>query len=187
VLIYLVLAIPWPGLTSAYTGLFQSVGNVMLPTYGNVAYVSFRPPPAPQARWDTEIHVRPFNRTDAWHLEMSARGWSYLPTIAFASLVLASPIGIRTRLAWLILGLFVVHLFIVVRVLIAVHYTLYSGGAIEMSSWASRMWKLLFESVSASTVVTFLTPTMIWLACVAIHVQLRRSGSRQSLAVRNGR
>lgn len=173
-LLYVALVIPWPGIHSGYVSLFHKVGAVLLPTYGDVARVSFRPPPSPQQRWDTEIHVQPFNSAETWHLEMSARGWGYLPTIAFVALTLASPVTLRTKGIWLLIGLTLVHLFIFARVLIAVHFTLHWGGAIPMSPTASQALKLLFESVSASPVATFLAPAIIWLGCVAAHQRLRR-------------
>lgn len=162
-LIYTLLVIPWPGVHAGYVSLFQTVGNALLSSYGNVAAVSFRPPPKPQASWDTAIHVRPLGGTESWHLELSARGWAYLPTIALVSLVVASAVPIRTRCVWLVVGLGVVQLFIVVRVLIAIHYALLWGGALHATPFWRRGYELLFQSVSASPVATFVLPALVWL------------------------
>ena len=171
-LIYGILSIPWPGVRSGYTALFQTIGNSTIQDYGGIAAVTFRPPPTPQARWDTEIHVRPLGSVKNWHLEMSAHGWGYLPVIAFVALALAWPVPFRAQWFRFVLGLLFVQVFVLVRILIAIHYTLHWGGAIKMGQNGSQFLTLLFESISASPVATFVVPACIWLALI-VGPQLR--------------
>ncbi len=163
-LIYGVLAAPWPGINAGYATLFSAGGNLMFRSFMLGDSVRFRPVSHPTASDDTHIHG-PNSRTGVGRRTTPfSRRWGYLPTAFLVSLVLATPLPWRRRLGALLVALILLHACIVGELLVVVVHKL-SGP--ELALFHVRPpWDNLLDAanavVEAGMVMFFMVPVLIW-------------------------
>lgn len=121
-------------------------------------------------------------------LRTSSRPIGYWPAAALVAVTLATPMHGRRKLAALVMGLFQVHLFIVLRISL---FLLHGGFGqpdkkyrlVELSptlqSWIGRLNEVFMENPS----VSYIVPIFVWLfTAFLIHTWCARSERRREKA-----
>lgn len=163
ILIYVILAIPLPGVYRGYGKAFLACANALFSANALARNVWFEAPAAPAADWDTWMVMRDARTSDTSRMEFSSRAWSYLPTAAVIALTLAVPPPWPRRWRALVISLVLVHIFIVLRIWAAVLYGFHYGGIIELGKFWGKAAEVLLLSFSGSPVTTYVVPIIIWL------------------------
>ena len=184
VIVYVLLAIPWPGLQEAYAAAFRVVGSKLFPSYGPDGAIRFRSIPVSAGMVDLEIDFA--NRqTDGQALVThSARLTAYLPTVQVLALILATPIPWSRRWKALLLGLVLVNLFVLFRLWIVVLNIFCSDLPVGVVS-LSPFWKAVLNTTYRVGVVwascSFVVPIFIWILVAIRREDLQRWAVRETV------
>jgi hypothetical protein len=181
VLWYAALAVPWPGLPTAYATAYCAVANTALGDFGR-GEARFRPVD-PRGGWhDVEIGLRRQGATeDAGRAPHDSRVTGYLPAAELAALVLASPIPWSRRLRALASSQLVLHAFLAARlwIMLAAWFsqdspwkTMDLGDA--MAAGLARATEVLVVSPTPS----FLVPILVWIPVTFRRADLAAFASR---------
>lgn len=115
--IYIVLLLPWSGLSTAYNAWFRSLGRVA--ALGGAWIVRVEPVPAEEkSPLTTRFHVgNPLKRDSQGNimgkvLDLDSWGVGWVPTALVISLILATKLPMRRRLTALAWGLLLINLYI---------------------------------------------------------------------------
>jgi hypothetical protein len=173
-LCYAVLIFPWPGLKQAYGALFRSAANAVVSPLVSTGKVEFVPAQVPNEAWDLEMRMSVPSSSRSWHAEYSSRAWGYLPTAAVIALIVATPIPWRRRIIALASGLLLIHVFIALRVAIAIAYGFSWGTDGEVGILPRAVIEVLLQTVSASPVTSFVAPILVWVLVAFQAGDLRR-------------
>ena len=171
-LLYGLLAAPWPGVRGAYSVAYRAAANLVFGSFGG-GVVRFRASPSGREEMDAEIVIRNRRSPVAGTTPHNSRMTGYLPTAEVIALILATPIPWPRRWRALLWGVVLVHGFVALRLVI----TLLHWFSVE-EPWAlydpSPFWgnvlSTLFEFAVLAPTCTFLVPALIW-----ILVTFRRS------------
>lgn len=171
--LFLLFMAPWPGLRESYSQFFRATGNAMFGSMGRWGSVRFERRSQPDVRYDTTIRLanrdtRAFAQTDS-----SSRFMAYIPTAFVVALVLGTPIAWRRRFRALAWGVLLIHLFIGLRMLLAIVVPFSAEGPLNLYAlgpfWRDALGFLMAVLV-ASPAGCFVVPVLVWML-----VTLRRS------------
>ena len=183
VIVYVLLAVPWPGVQEAYAAAFRVVGSKLFPSYGPDGAIRFRSIPVSAGMVDLEIDFAN-RRTDGQALVThSARLTAYLPTVQVLALILATPIPWSRRWKALLLGLVLVNLFVLFRLWIVVLNIFCSDLPVGVVS-LSPFWKAVLNTTYRVGVVwascSFVVPIFIWILVAIRREDLQRWAGRET-------
>jgi len=195
-LLYALFMIPWPGVRSGYEAVFRGLGNVTFSRFwfwpqSGVRFIDLKgikpgdlAPGAPELprtdAFDTLMELRTRGASQVGYMRTSARYAGYLPIALFLALFVATPMAGRRKFGALLLGLALVHGFILLRLTL----TLLAGGFAAEKSFAifhpNPFWHGVLtrsENVLADNpTMSYVAPALIWFV-VSFH-DLRRLVSR---------
>ena len=178
VLLYGLLAVPWPGLRAIYAAGYRAVGNALFGSFGRDGAVRFRPLTQGREQADTAIDLANRRRTQSTAtMGHSARLIGYLPTAEVVALILATPIAWRRRWKALLWGLLLVHGLIALRVTILLLYGFSSDQPCALYSPGPFWSDVLTKAYSLGAVwvsFTFVAPIFIWLLVTFRRIDLQR-------------
>ena len=164
--IYGLLAAPWPGVQGAYSRFYMGAGNWAFGSFGSKGEVHFLPLAKPTGLSDIEVVTKIRGaRVEGWSPH-SSRMMGYLPTVEVVALVLATPIPWRRRWKALLCGLIICQAFIALRILIClVHW--FSADRPWQLFYPGRFWGDVLtgtqEIVNVSPTLSFVAPVFIWI------------------------
>ncbi|MEK7730554.1 MAG: hypothetical protein AAB363_01730, partial [Planctomycetota bacterium] len=169
--IYALLMVPWPGIQQGYASLFCYAGNLAFHVFGSAGRTRFRvldPPPANQNAVDWEIKLENI-RTRAggtFEQDRSTRKMGYLPAAFTASLVLATPIPWRRRLAAVVWAMALMTAFVGLQLTLELVDAFSNPGVLnqfELGLWTKRLLGVLLMVVVKSPVTAYIAPIFVWI------------------------
>ncbi len=190
--IYVLLAVPWPGLRGAYRAAFRSVvsgvfaefgseGKVRVeyPTEKDRANPAFRPGledlvVALERRTVTWEDIKqpdgstkrlPVTEGGALRVAIETGRVGYVPTALVIALVLATPMPWSRRLKSLVWAIVFVNLFVVVRVALLLTYSFAQDSPLQqfhLSALTGKVLAFTYEFLFVSPTGTVLVPALIW-------------------------
>ncbi|MCG8405276.1 MAG: hypothetical protein MI923_08780 [Phycisphaerales bacterium] len=171
-LIYGVLAAPWPALDRVYLSCFRAVGNRLFGSFGSEGTVEFvkeypvnaaRISP-PEEKWPVKFILRKKNVRHGFMGHYLARH-GYMALTLVMALILATPIPWSRRWKSLFWGLILANGFIVFRVFVAL-LNEFTQGPIALFSptpFGKKVLQLTFDILTRSPEFTFVVPFFIWI------------------------
>ncbi|MFH1108530.1 MAG: hypothetical protein V1790_04930 [Planctomycetota bacterium] len=171
VVIYALLWVPWPGVQRGYAGLFCYAGNLAFHVFGSAGRTRFRvldPSPANKNAVDWEIKLENI-RTRAggtFEQDRSTRKMGYLPAAFTASLVLATPIPWRRRLAAMVWAMPLITAFVGLQLTLRLVDAFSNPDVFnqfELGLWTKRLLGILLKVVVMSPVTAFIAPVFVWI------------------------
>lgn len=176
-LVYGLLMAPWPGLQNAYRAAYLDAGQFVFQTLTSPDTIRFKAPDVVEGEVDTVVLVR-YREAGVWiTLGINSRQGAYLPTVVLASLILATPVPWSRRGVSLLLGLVLVHLFIVVRLTIVVLSAYFFMWGLNTGADASLWTKVFVAGVKFAATgqgLGYIVPTIIWVLVAIPREQLNR-------------
>ena len=176
--IYALLAIPWPGIKAGYAAIFRAGGNLIFGSLVSGGSVHFHPMLEPQDKFDTHIHFVNLRSGEKKKLLTSSRNPGYLQTAFLVSLVLATPVPWRRRLWALLWGLIPLNMAIAGRLLVRVLY-MFSSARLSLLA-PGPPWENVLQRANdfaaGDVVMMLMLPVFIW-----ILVSFRRDDFRMML------
>ena len=172
-IIYTLLAMPWPGVRSAYAAFYRSFANASVGVSTSAFLVYVRPLPAEDGDQDVKLGVRNRRTRRAQRIKLDSRLTGYLPTAEVLALVLATSIPWSRKWKALLWGLAGVHVFIALRLASGVLYVLSLAKPtpfFELTPLGNKAVYSIYEIAVQSPTMSFLVPAFIW-----ILVTFRRS------------
>jgi len=170
---YMVLAAPWPGLAAVYSRIFATCFDYM--TYGVFeddglfgTDAMVRLYPIADDDWTHDLQLVIGNRSTKALTDRpraSSRHLGYVPAIVLLCLVLATPLSRSRRLSALLWGELWVHVFIAIRVGLALAYAFHGDHpycVYSLGPVAARALFLAYDVVSAEPVISYVVPVLIW-------------------------
>lgn len=165
-LFYGLLVFPWPGWRDTYAAGHRAIANRVFGSFGSLGSANFRPSTDPGAKHDTVMAIRSRQSPVEGATGYDARLEGYLPAAVFIALHLATPVPWARKWRTFLLGLIVIHVFVALRITIALFHFFNSEGpwrAVHLGPWATKALGTAFEFGVASPVCTFLVPGLVWL------------------------
>lgn len=159
-LLYALLAAPWPKVAETYATLFRFAGNFATRALVSGATIHFGKPANSATGADVRISMETPWYSQPLATELSSRLTGFLPTAQVAALVLATPIIWSRRLRALFWTVLLVNCFIALRVACVI-YVLYSVTAPPAQLAGPILADLV--SITASPTPAFLVPPIAWL------------------------
>jgi hypothetical protein len=162
---FVLLAIPWQPVRTAYAKAYQATGNAVFATFGESGRVEFKPVEKEGKKGDTAIKLHN-RRTGAFgYIYTNSRFMGYVPTALLISLIVATPVPWRQRGRALILGFVAVNAFVLFRLALALLQNFTSASEIGMYR-PGPFWSTVLGAAYALFVVTaagaFVVPVLIW-------------------------
>ncbi len=182
VLVYAVLAVPWPGIRAVYTALYCAGGNALFGRSIPGGSVYFHPLLPATASHDTHIHFVNLRTGATVNLTTDCRRPAYLPTAFLVSLVLAAPIPWRRRLWALLWGMILLNVFLACYQLV---FVLHAFIPPRLSLFVpSPPWATVLEEVhkaaEGDVVTWFIVPALIWVLVTLRREDLFLSRAREA-------
>jgi len=171
IIFYALLMIPWPGVQQGYASLFCDAGNLAFRSFGSVGRTRFRvvdPPPANKNAVDFEIKLENI-RTRAggtFEPDRNTRKMGYLPAAFTASLVLATPIPWRRRLAAVVWAMGLIVGFVGLQLALQLVDAFSNPDVLnqfELVLWTKRLLSVLLKVVVRSPVTAYIAPVFVWI------------------------
>jgi hypothetical protein len=200
VLIFGLLILPWPGWNEIYGYGFRAVGNAVFARDGEkrVLYFEAHRQTRGLSAIDTRITIGNRDLVDssgkglAAMLGLDTRSIGWLPTALTIALIVATPIPWQRRAWSLMLGLLLIHAFILFSVAI---YIWNESTAVSLVT-LSPFWKQIADALEYTLVtqmgISFTVPVLIWIAVLfrredVKNFVLNQKLSPSSLIKRSGR
>ena len=169
VLAYAALMSAWPILKAPYAAYHRALGNLCFASFGSHAAVHFEPAAGNDPVRDTLIHIRD-RQISAVEiaLPISARYTAYMPTAFTICLILATPLPARRRLAALLIGLVLVHLFILAWLALSLLDEMSNPAAplriFALTGVDKSILRFIVTNVVESVIATaYVAPIFIWI------------------------
>ena len=177
VVLYTLLAAPWPGLAARYAKGFASCCDYI--TYDIFrGYVIFGT--------DATARVYPILGQDLPHdiklvignrssraltdrPRTSSRHLGYMPAVVLACLVLATPLPWRRRALALVWGELWIHLFIVVRLALVLAYAFqgtHPYSAFSLGPFGAKALFIAYDVAAVEPVTSYVVPLFVWIVTV---------------------
>jgi hypothetical protein len=167
--IFGLLIAPWPGLNQAYSGYFQSLGQMVFGSSGeSPRKVTVEPSSGERVGLDTRIILQntAFAASDGKKLlraeEIDSRSIGWVPTALTVALVLATPIPWTRRLTALAGGLVLIHLFIFLSLQSWIWNNSPSVSLLTLSSFWQQAVDELNYALMNQLGISFTVPVVIW-------------------------
>jgi hypothetical protein len=167
-LVYGALLALWPVVQSTYTTGFCKTAQFFLGSFGRDGRVHFRP--RAEDRGERDLVMVLENRT-APGVFVPIRGSSragYIPMAVLLSLVAATPAPWRLRARAFVLGLFLVGVFIALRLSLLLLVAFSTNEAVATFAPGPFMQRVLVEAagLAAGTWSSFVVPVFIWVVAM---------------------
>jgi uncharacterized membrane protein len=167
----------WPWLGARYGSLLRVSANVALSPLELVYAIEVASAPSTDGV-DTILRARRFGSSDRWGTATRSRTVGYLPLATFLSLLVATPLGARRRLAALFAGVALVHLYALVRIGLLFSYALTlhvehckaPHAAFLFEAWWRELNHYLLLSLHQEVMLPIAIPVLVWvLVCFRSH------------------
>ncbi len=166
VLLYGILAAPWPAVQRAYSAAYAGVANTVFGSFGSDGMVRFQRPPNSDRPAALEFVIRKRGAPQVGRSPHNPTLTGYLATVEVIALILATPVPWLRRCKALVWGMLLVHAYIWLRLEITLLHW-FSGDTLLALYKPGPFWsKLLasaFELISVSPTSTFVVPIFIWI------------------------
>lgn len=164
--LFLLFALPWPGVAEWYTGALAGGLGVMLGRSGPPVDVIFQAAEPATGPWDVATHVSESKSGRSLATALDARRTGYLPSAVFLALVLASTFPWRKKLVLGACGLFCLHLLALLPIL-----SFWSGRlpivAYDLGEPTRVVVDVLYRALVAPLGMAYALPGLLWLALSA--------------------
>jgi hypothetical protein len=165
-LFYGLFVVPRPLVAHHYAALFREGANGLIGPSREGLVIRFRSMETDVRGRDVQLFLQQVDTSRFWTTPISSRMQGYLPTAEVLALILATPIPWKRRLWALIGGVLIVHVFIAVRVLSAIAYSLNTaqlGTFSDLSPfWRDVVFKI-DEILTTVPTTTFVVPVFVWI------------------------
>lgn len=164
VVVYGLFILPWPGLDDAYLAAFRGIGRTLVSEFGDVGRVVFKNERHPQGDWTAVMILANVRDEVAMQRNYQTR-YCYLATALTAALVLATPLPWRRRLAALVAGLVLIHLFLAARLWLGLvdGFSEARMNVVHLSPFWKQAVRLGVTVLLVSPESTFVVPVFVWL------------------------
>ena len=170
VAIFGILIAPWPGWNQAYSPYFQSLGQMAFNPAGESRRMVVFAPASGKIPWmDTRLTLENAELADdagkglVERTELDSRSIGWVPTALTIALVLATPIPWPRRLAALVGGLVLIHLFIFFTLQSWIWNNSADLSLLTLSSFGQRLVDELSYALMNQIGVSFSVPVVIWI------------------------
>lgn len=180
--VYVLLVLPWPGVNIGFSSLYRRAANAAFGVMGVKEYLSMDVPSGHHPHEDVELAISNLQTGKRGEVGFFARDWAFLPLAVGIALTLAVPPPWpgRVRSGLILLGLIV--LFVYLRIAVASVYGLCAVGVFPISPAALNILYSVMLGFSATPVVSFVVPVILWLLVLNRHfdsgIAFNRSGRR---------
>lgn len=152
-----------------YPGLFRPCANSIFSSFGGDRIVKFEAFDDPNRQFDSKMLVGTKSLGYKSRMPFESIRQGYLPTALFLALVLATPLPWRRKWLGLLIGLLLVHLFIVLRVFFPVveGFTRLLVGdkpVLDLPPFWNACVRRGAHLISADLITAYLIPVLIWAA-----------------------
>ncbi|MFH1418222.1 MAG: hypothetical protein ABII12_08065 [Planctomycetota bacterium] len=175
-LLYGLLLVPWPGLSTAYLGCLHWAGNHLYGSFGSNGLVHLDVAPEGMGQWNTLVMLMNQSSGVRAGLLYQSRQ-DYLATALVLSLILATPIPWKRRWKALLWGLLAIHGFVAFRLLIWL-IDVFSGdntlAIFTLSQAAKSVIHVCANALLVAPEATFVVPVPIWILVTIRRADVRR-------------
>ncbi len=166
VLLYGILAVPWPAVQRAYSAAYAGVANAVFGSFGSDGLVRFQRPPNSARPADLELVIRKRGEPQVGRASHDPILTGYLAMVEVIALILATPVPWSRRCKALVWGMLLVHAYIWLRMEITLLY--WFSGDLPLALYKpgpfwSKLLASAFELISVSPTSTFVVPIFIWI------------------------
>jgi hypothetical protein len=158
--------VPWPGVREGYSAFYREGANLLFGLSGKELMISFRTlrDPSDPAK-DLELVTRRRGTAAERTTPIDSRLSGYLPTVVVIALTLATPIRWSRRVNAMLWGLVWVNLFIALREIPTLLYTLTSPPPFHegLNPMWSKLAYRVYEVIGQVPTTSFIVPALIWL------------------------
>lgn len=178
VALYAFFMIRWPGLEQLYGRVFSACANCASyqmwgngPMFGTRAIVQVKHTPLENDP-DHDVQIQAANKehlqglNDVYMVRTSSRHLGYMPTVVLMTLILATPTVGPRRIWSLILGLILIHAFIMIRfvvVLLGVFHSDARHGLFKFGPVGSKVMTVLVDILTTVPATAYVVPLFIWI------------------------
>jgi len=173
VLLYGILAVPWPAVQRAYSAAYAGAANALFGSFGSDGLVQFQRSPKSARPADLELVIRKRGAPQVGRAPHDPILTGYLAMVEVIALILATPVSWSRRCKAMMWGMLLVHAYIWLRLEITLLHWFSGDSPLALYKPGPFWSKLLasaFELISVSPTSTFVVPIFIW-----ILVSFRRS------------
>ncbi len=166
VLLYGILAVPWPAVQRAYSAAYAGVANVVFGSFGSDGRVRFQHPPNSDRPAALELVIRKRGAPQIGRSPHDPILTGYLAIVEVIALILATPVPWSRRCKALVWGMLLVHAYIWLRLEITLLHWFSGDSPLALYKPGPFWSKLLasaFELISVSPTSTFVVPIFIWI------------------------
>ncbi len=167
-LIYTLLAMPWPGVRQAYSTAYRVTAASVLGVSTSHFLVYVRPLREDEAEGDEDVKLGVWDRQNqrGQEVRLDSRLTGYLPTAEILALVLATSLPWSRKWKALLWGLIGVHAFIGLRLASGVLYVLSRAKPtpfFEFTPLGNKAVYSIYEMAVQSPTTSFIVPAFIWI------------------------
>jgi hypothetical protein len=163
------LVAPWPGWNDHYADFFRSFGQRFLNRENIPRLVSFSPSTGPTGGLDTRLTLANRAQRDAsghgmlLTTSLATRSIGWIPTALTVALIMSTPIPWGRRVSALVLGLVLVHVFI----LFCLQTWVWSNSSQISLMNLSTFWQRVADELNYAFLnqlgASFAVPVLIWI------------------------
>jgi len=169
--IYGLLIIPWPGWNDLYARYFESLGQTVFSRDGEKCVVTFVNHPLQHGftSLTTDMIIRnrdqinPSGKTPAKVVNLDTRSIGWVPTALTLSLILATPIPWLRRMRATLLGMLLIHGFI----LFSLQASIWNNSTDLSILTLTPFWKWIVDGLDYTLLTqlgaSFSVPVLIWI------------------------
>jgi hypothetical protein len=166
VLLYGIMAAPWPTVQRAYSAAYAGVANAVFGSFGSDGVVRFQRPASSDrpAALDLVINRRGAPQVGRAPHDPILSG--YLAAVEVIALILATPVSWARRFKSLLWGMLLIHAFVWLRLELTILFWFSGDSPLALYDPGPFWFKLLasaFELISVSPTSTFVVPIFIWI------------------------
>ncbi len=178
VALYAVFMIRWPGLEQLYGRVFSACANFASyqmwgngPMFGTRAIVQVKHAPLENDP-DHDVQIQAANKEhlqsidDVYKVRTSSRHLGYMPTVVLMALILVTPTAWPRRLWSLLVGLILIHAFIMIRFIVALLGIFHSDarhGLFKFGPVGSKLMTVLVDILTTVPATAYVAPLFIWI------------------------
>jgi hypothetical protein len=167
-IIYTLLAVPWPGVRQAYSAAYRVTADSVLGVSTSNFLVYVRPLREDEGEGDEDVKLGVWDRQvqRGQRVRLSTRLTGYLPTAELLALVLATSLPWSRKWKALLWGLIGVHAFIALRLASGALYVLSMAKPtpfFEFAPLGNKVVYSIYEMAVQSPTTSFFVPALIWI------------------------
>lgn len=176
-ILYALLAAPWPGLRKAYARGYRAIAGVLFYEFGPAGRVKFTELPNRADRMDTRIRIINTRNGQTNTADHSADLYGFMPTAEIIALVLATPIPWPRRFKSLLLALALLQVVLVLRLTLMLLFG-FSGSQPWCQFAPGPFWMTVLSGLYTVclkwTSFSFVVPVFVWIAATVRRGDLER-------------